>query len=795
MRRFPVQIAAVIFIFSAAGFTAEPPHIGYIYPAGGRLGTVIEVLVGGKNIREATAVHVTGGKVSGQVLEDPDKDLVLKRAEDTKFEEVTVIPKKLDKENLKPSNFKFDLNTTVSKKEKASREKRRNSKKNKKDDPFPDTVKIKITIAEDALPGDRELRVITSAGLSNKFTFQVGQLPEVYDAEPNNRPEQATKIPSLPALLNGQILQGLQGTQSDVDYYSFKGRKGQDLVVTADIRKLLPYIADGVPGWFQGTLAILDSKGTELIHSDNFRFSQDPVILYTVPEDGEYFLEVRDSIYRGREDFVYRISIGALPYITHIYPLGTSYGTSTFVRLYGKNLPVTAFEAESKDRKYLVQSLQVRNKENILSNKVLFAFSDLPEVSNQNGNNSPEKARLLKLPVIVNGRITGVGVKDYYSFLGRAGQAIAIEVAARSLGSPLDSYIILTDSKGVKIADNDDDLTYKGEGMSTHHADSALLIKLPADGVYTLEIRDMQNKGGEEYAYRLRVSEPLPDFEVNSFPPNLTVPRGGTASFKAKVVRKDGFTGPVQLALQNDLGGLRLDSSVIPEGKTEMNLTVTAGNKVKEGISACRLEATGVVQGRKITRPVISAEDYMQAFAWKHLVPVSDQLVLVTPPMPYTLAFAVPSGKIFELTQGKESSIPIDLVRNPDFQVNLQLQLLDPPPGIILRNSSFRGGNKDRQMATLRVESKVNPGLYENLVLVAVANVPVADPENPDNKSKREKIFVTAPALPVVVLKGKEEKKPPEKNDIKKIADVTPERTVPGNLVGEKKGITVENKK
>jgi hypothetical protein len=30
----------------------------------------------------------------------------------------------------------------------------------------------------------------------------------------------------------------------------------------------------------------------------------------------------RDALYRGREDFVYRIAIGELPFVTDIFPLG-----------------------------------------------------------------------------------------------------------------------------------------------------------------------------------------------------------------------------------------------------------------------------------------------------------------------------------------------------------------------------------------------------------------------------------------------------------------------------------------
>jgi hypothetical protein len=39
------------------------------------------------------------------------------------------------------------------------------------------------------------------------------------------------------------------------------------------------------------------------------QFHPDPVLYYEVPADGHYDLEIKDAIYRGREDFVYRITL------------------------------------------------------------------------------------------------------------------------------------------------------------------------------------------------------------------------------------------------------------------------------------------------------------------------------------------------------------------------------------------------------------------------------------------------------------------------------------------------------
>ena len=116
-----------------------------------------------------------------------------------------------------------------------------------------------------------------------------------------------------------------------------------------------------------------------------------------------------------------------------------------------------------------------------------------------------------------------------FRFKGRAGQKIVAEVDARKLDSPLDSVLKLTDAAGKQLAFNDDYLD-KGTGLSTHHADSLLTATLPADGVYYLYLGDAQQKGGPEYAYRLRISAPQPDFALRVVPSSINVRAGGNGS-------------------------------------------------------------------------------------------------------------------------------------------------------------------------------------------------------------------------------------------------------------------------
>ena len=47
----------------------SPPHIGYVYPAGGRQGAVSQVMVGGQYLNNATNAYVSGTGVQAAVVD------------------------------------------------------------------------------------------------------------------------------------------------------------------------------------------------------------------------------------------------------------------------------------------------------------------------------------------------------------------------------------------------------------------------------------------------------------------------------------------------------------------------------------------------------------------------------------------------------------------------------------------------------------------------------------------------------------------------------------------------------
>ena len=331
-------------------------------------------------------------------------------------------------------------------------------------------------------------------------------------------------------------------------------------------------------------------------------------------------LELKDAIFRGREDFVYRLAIGELPFITSFFPLGGRVGQPVPVQLTGWNVPSNwATNANNQPGTFSFQLKRGNRSSNVLPWRV----DALPETTEAEPNNQMEKAQQISLSTIVNGRIHEPGDGDFYAFSGEAGQDIVVEVLARRLMSPLDSTIRLTDSKGTLIASNDDHQD-PGAGLQTHHADSFLMARIPRQGTYVIHLSDAQHQGGTAFAYRLRVSTPQPDFELRLGPSSITGRPGLSYPLTCNAIRKDGFQGEIKLALDGAPSGFSLSGAVIPQGKDSIRFTIGLPPGAGNGRIPLKIQGSASVGKTRIVRVAVPVEDMMQAFFYRHLVPSAE---------------------------------------------------------------------------------------------------------------------------------------------------------------------------
>ena len=821
MRKLPFRVipslAMLLALAPAARAQQGNLHIGYVYPAGGKQGTTFEAVIGGQFLTGVNRVYVSGDGVQARItgLVQPmsnrernqlriqiDELLARKAVVRNDFRALEAFRSFKNAKTTKTASAGEDKQIEALKKKYAGatwtaadenllkeiRRKMAMGVRRPANPAIGEIAIVQLTVAADAEPGRRDLRIAGPAGLSNPLAFYVGQLSEFSEEAIKQITEQKSAVAktavaptsrkakpemeiTLPAVVNGQIMPG------EVDRYRFTGSKGQRLVLAASARQLIPYIADAVPGWFQATLALYDAQGRELAYDDDFRFHPDPVLYYELPADGQYTVEIKDAIYRGREDFVYRITIGELPFITSIFPLGGPAGAQTTVELTGWNLPAKRLTMDGRDKAPGIYPLVVRQGP-WMSNAVPFAVGALEEcfekepdsagpladgsapsspglLAAEGQGGSAAAAQRVTLPVVVNGRIDRPDDSDVFCFEGKAGQQIVAEVYARRLNSPLDSVLKLTDAAGRVLASNDDHED-KGSGLTTHHADSYLRATLPTGGTYYLHLADTQHQGGPEYAYRLRISPPEPDFELRLVPASITIRAGATIPLTVHALRKDGFSGEIALTLKGAPRGCMLSGGIVPEGQDQVRLTLTVPPRPEPAPFPLSLEGRATIQGREVSHPVVPAEDMIQAFEYRQLVPAEELEVAV-------LGGRVAKSRFYSPTPPVRivGDTPVKIPAGGTARIKLwsasraalgkpQLQLFDPPEGIVIKDvASSREGV---EIVLQSDAALVKPGLKGNLIVAAATRGAGAAGKAKPQASSRTTPQNTLPAIPFEVV-------------------------------------------
>ncbi|MGE5549823.1 MAG: PPC domain-containing protein [Bacteroidota bacterium] len=731
MKRFrPIHFLVLSSMPILAGLVAMSipalgagPYLAYVYPAGGQQGATFSVTIGGQSLRGVTAAVISGDGVKASVagyvpaggpLNVAQQDALGRMIDNL----IGIASGKKNKEPVAGTVRLPDLPDLRNLDQKTVQELRELKDKylNRKKRPQPpmaEEVTLQITIDAKASPGNRELRLLTANGFSNPVVFQIDSLPEFREPEASvdkSSDHLSATLSGVPVVLNGQIMPG------DVDRYSLPLRRGQKLIALAYARTLIPYLADAVPGWFQAVLALYDAEGRELAYVDDCGYDPDPVLTFEVPEDGRYLLEIRDSIYRGRRDFVYRIAVGDASLLQAMLPSGSRGG----VQVGGGKVKNGASSAEAHP---------------------FPSWSSLPMVAEKEPNDTGRLASALSLPQTVRGSISRAGDIDYYRFTGKAGDEIVAEVLARRTGSPLDSLLRLVDANGTVLAWNDDSMD-KSAGLLTHHADSYIRYRLPVTGTYTLQVSDAQRHGGEDYTYSLRISPPMPDFALWVSPSASSIATGNTAVITVDVLRADGWDGEIEVALKGAPAGYFLGGAKIPPGRDQIRMTLT---KPVNKLEHIQLEGRAVIGGKTITRPVQPADRMMQAFAYYHLVPSANSKIAVIRNSKSAPSMSLSVNGTIQIPAGKTVEVRCTIAPMPTAPVRLELR--EPPAGVFLKETRWQ---PDGPVLVLAADGKYT-GYADNLIVEAFIDTETPGKDGGPATKKKVSIGVL-PAIPIKIV-------------------------------------------
>ena len=754
--------ALVLYAANAHGASNErEPHIGYLYPAGGQQGSVVKITVGGQFIKEANEVYISGQGVHGSVtqyigrvkplngdqrrelqkqlreqrqkLQGQGRKLPPPIAQDAnKAEETNEPPVMLPDHPLLRNLDKLTLKGLQKVQEEFLSNK------------YPVSMQIgeiailEITIDANAEPGDRELRLGGRSGLTNPLCYQVGTLPETSEPEFIDPGKPFTPKVRLPVVLNGQIL------PDETDRFRFSAKQGENLTIEAQARHLIPFLADAVPGWFQAVLTLYDAKGKELAYAGNYLFNPDPVLFYKVPRDGDYEIEIRDSIYRGREDFIYRVSLSEQPFITQIFPLGGQMGVFTVASIQGWNLDTNEMPLDTSPGSAIRQAQLKQN--GMRSNIVTYAVDGMPECKEIENSSTAENAQHIAIPQIINGRIDKPGDIDIFKFESKAGDEIAAEVYARRLNSPLDSLLWISDTNGKTLGYNDDSGD-KNVGLLTHNADSYLRLRIPDTGTYFVHLADSENHGGPDYAYRLRISPPQPDFALLAAPSSINVMAGGSVPITVEALLKDGFNGEIEITLKDAPPGFKLSGAKIPAGLGRIRVTLTAPQKPLEHPVKLQFEGRAKIGGQIVSRPVTPAEDMMQAFIYMHIVPTQESMVMTRFPNRRSPTFELIDENNIKIPAGGSARVHVKISgRQAAPAPPVYLELSEPPAGMVIQDVNIIPGELTFAITADSNTAKV--GLADNLIIDVSADPP-RNPQGNQKKQPQQKVYIgTLPAIP-----------------------------------------------
>lgn len=542
----------------------------------------------------------------------------------------------------------------------------------------PTSLEAVVTFPATAAAGIATFTLKSAAGQSEPKSFTLDLFPAITDAEPNESASTGQPVP-LPVTAVGVL-----DKTGDVDFYRFEAKAGQQVGVQA-VTTVLGSELDAV-------LVLADLEGRTLAEG------RGGVLGYTFTQPGSYAVGIRDAQYRGGPKMTYRLHIGEVPVVTSLYPLGVQRGVLTEVRAEGVHLgEVKSFKIQSKPDAVpgSTVAVTVQTPLGTALGPASVTVGEFPEV---------QTPGILSVPGTGNGRVTP-GSVDIWRFTAIKGQRLVVEVHARRLGSPLDSFLEILDAQGrilpratlrcvaktySTFRDNDsaspgirleawselamNDYLYIGSELirikqlpknpdddcqffqvggqrigflgttPTHHAlgspmykvtihppgtqfppngmpvftlpyrnddggpgfskDSRLFFDPPADGEYQIRIGDVRGQGGPDYAYRLTVRPPRPDFKVSFTPTAPSVWKEGAVPITATAERLDGFEDAIDLELVGLPAGFHAPRTTIPaeETTTAFALFAAADATVPSGAAGLKMIARARIHDQDVVR-------------------------------------------------------------------------------------------------------------------------------------------------------------------------------------------------
>ncbi|HEX7087496.1 MAG TPA: PPC domain-containing protein [Vicinamibacterales bacterium] len=420
-------------------------------------------------------------------------------------------------------------------------------------------LRITVTAAPDVPIGRHGFRLLTPLGTSSFWPLWVGEEREAHETGPDgDAGPDAPMAVETPVTINGKLSEA-----GDVDAFRVPVRAGQELVAKVT--------ATPLSSMLDATLQITTPDGTVLAANDDAGGARDPLVVYVPDADGEVVVRVADATGGGSWRHHYRLTIGAVPVLTSVYPLGRSTASLKPVRVEGANLPAEPIGQLVIDAKQDVKAARVRvaGLGRAPINSLTVAVGPHPDADEREDNDSIETAQPIAVPSSVNGRIDGEGGDtDHFRVTLERGQTVVAKIEARRYGSALDSLVEVLDASGEPVprarlrAVWETTIDLRSRGSKDQGLRLLKWDELAAgDYVYVdrelIRVRDLPKGPDEDVQFmnfrgeRLAFEETTPEghallrpvYKVEVHPPGASLPPSGLPVFDLFYANDDGGPG------------------------------------------------------------------------------------------------------------------------------------------------------------------------------------------------------------------------------------------------------------
>lgn len=555
------------------------------------------------------------------------------------------------------------------------------------DDPLPWTEarqprsgEFRVRVADDTPPGRYEVRAAGRHGLSNPRAFLVCPLPVTVPGERSHNAAAPVEAPADTLLVG-------QATAAANDYYLIHLAKG--------VRYRIEVVAQRLDSPLIGRLTLSTADGTPVASARGSE-DVDPRLTVDVPEDGDYSLAVQDFLYRGGEGFHYLLCLQDEANAIHLLGEG---GANQIPRW---DDPSALVIAAPGDQGAMVATLPTKSV--TLGTRVLAAFDSRHH-------------------------------EDVYRLTVDEDQPVSVAVYSHRLGEPADPRLTIQREEGsgeagatwTTVVETDDCPPSGDVVMELASRDAEAVFPAVAGANYRLGVRDLDNGAalGVSQDYWLDVRRATPGFALLAYRPASVVDpaqsgpvgsnlrRGGIEAIRVVAVRRDGWTGPIEVAVEGLPEGVACKPAIMAASQNVVQLTLTAEVDAAPWLGPLTVVGRAAGVPDEAARPAVPATIVRAAGQGMEIDTrlTADLLLSVAGVDVSPLAIELGNTEVIEAKRGETVSVPIRLTRREGAKEACILRPRDLPPNVSAAEVSAPADATDFKI-DVAVGADAVPGAY-----------------------------------------------------------------------------------